>query len=168
MRTHSKDVEKMCRKLGATCSGRDARGSNWVFPDGAAYLVQRSLKGSAASDIMHRLQRRYGRVHNSVSAFPRVPAEDVPAVDLSRLVASTHAKMRMRLMEAQSPDASFAELARTVTNPRFVVLTPSTEELVWVGETLAVPLAFEDNAIVIKSVLWRSAHMYRDNPRESA
>lgn len=164
MRTQRKDVEKLFRKLGATRAYRTDHSTVWEFPDGARHEVRAGISGTHASKLMRDVQDRYGKVQTSVASWPRV--EDAPTVDLTRLVASTHAKERLELMSRQSDEATFAELTRCITHPRRVVQTPGRGNLVWVGESLAVPLdCTDDGAIVIPTVLWATADRYEDNPR---
>lgn len=160
-------LRKVFREYGATrerLSGRDARDvARWVFPDGRSVGEPADPSPQWVAAQIQTCQERYGFLPGGANAG-LVKRSGRPRIDLDRLVASEHAKERLRLMQDQA-DVSFQEVLHCIRLAERVLWSDVHGTWLWVRGRIAVAVAEEGDRLVITTVMWSSDELFQEFPR---
>lgn len=152
------------KSYGAVPSVREARGTVYLFPDGYRLYVYHQIDQKGSRALLSDVGARYGRRHPQAwKAGVRVSG--APNIDLERVVASDHAKERLRLMQSQRR-VDLRDVLYALKLPERVLWAPRHNSWAWVRGDIAVPITFAaDGSQVIRTVLWASEELWESNPR---
>lgn len=164
MQKDPKKFVKVClEQLGAEIIERDKYGNRWKLPDDYRVYVRDNLSMGAAHAVVKEAQLRIG--HQSRPWAAGVKAAGHPRLDLEKVVASEHAKDRLKLMRSQHR-IDMRDVLYALRLPEKVLWSPRHESWAWVRGDIAVPVAFpESGAQVITTILWASDELWVSNPR---
>lgn len=138
-------------------------GSDFIFDDGFSVRLPNDTTPAAAERIVNTLRARYGRIGDRPSEHlsdrPRKPR-----LDLRRLVASDHAKLRLAQMRRQAA-VTDEELLLCLRAPERVRFSDRHGTWVWVRDRLAVAVKETPSVFVVTTILWSTESLFDANPR---
>lgn len=165
MSAERKDPRKYVRSqfenMGAVINNRTNYGVQYKLPDGYLLHVPNRVLMPAAKTYV-----REAREHCTNKQWrPGVKASGHPELDLELVVASDHAKERLRLMQSQRR-IDMRDVLYAMKIPEKVLWSPKHATWVWVRGDIAVPVSFTpQGAQVIRTILWASDDLWESNPR---
>ena len=165
--TSVKDPRKLARKVFREYGGRvhiaDKWGTHYIFPDGSTVLLGDNDHHGIVIEKVETVRARFGGLPGQ--QFGRLGTRPhKPSLDFDRLVASDHAKERLRLMQRQAA-VSFAEVLLTLRTPERVLWSDKHESWLWVRDRIAVAVKDTGQQLVIATVLWTTHDLWEANPR---
>lgn len=160
---HYKRVVSRLKEHGAEPVVRQARGTTFEFPDGYRAYVFHAIENRAASAFLSDIEARYGRPARDWQAGVKVAGR--PELDLERVIASEHAKERLRLMQTQRR-IDLRDVLYALRLPERVLWSPKHKSWAWLRGDIAVAVTFtHDGSQVIRTILWTSDELWESNPR---
>lgn len=160
----TKEVERLCRQLGAIRERRTPYGVEYRFPDGALRHVDSNMKPQIAAAAMRSITETYGRP-KADRQFARDLRASAPPVDLKRMKATDHAKERLAQMRGQVPDLNFTEIlyALRLGHTRW---SAEHGSWLWIGDRVTVAAHVSDDGFTtITTLLWSTSELWALNPR---
>ena len=161
-----KQLAKLIRDYGGSVAQRNRMGITYAMPDGAAVYVSEALTHPQMVDHRRALHRRYGVLPGSGSSS-RVHRSGQPILDLERVTASDHAKIRLGQMKRQA-GVDLREVLHCLRLPERVLWSEEHGSWLWVRDRLAVAVAESGDGFVITTVMWSSADLFVQHPRPEA
>lgn len=159
----AKMLDKEMRTLGGR-RNRTSRGVEYTFPDGAVHLVRTGITPQAADKMVRDMRHRYGRPERALRG-EQVRGAAVPAVDMTKLAATEHARQRLALMKRQG-GVEMREVMSALVCPMRVLWSDAHGTWQWVGERIAVVAHVTDDGVtVIRTILWSTTELWAQHPR---
>lgn len=152
------------RQYGAHVVSKQREHTTWQMPDGARIVVRDTDHHGTVAKRLEELRSRYGPVEqtNSIDRFGT--RANKPDLDLNRVVASTHAKERLALMQSQAK-VTFQEVLHAIRIPERVLWSDRHGSWMWVRDRLAVAVVETGDSFVITTILWTSNDLFEQYPR---
>lgn len=160
----AKRLDREFRAMGATRVDRSSHAVSYRFSDGARREVPSNIGPANARSFLSDMQRIYGgHVRDPLGMTERRPG--IPDIDLTRLVASNHAQVRLTQMSHQA-GLQMAEVLLALRIPHRVLWSSMHDSWLWVGERIAVAVSVDQTGFAtVRTILWTQQEMWDANPR---
>jgi hypothetical protein len=158
-----KRASQIFRDRGAVVTERHRYWTTYKFPDNRTVSISKDERVAVTLAKIKDAQERYG--YDTPDLFREyVSTGGKPRLDLDNLVASTHAKERLALMQQQSK-ITYQEVLHTLRLPERVLWSPVHESWCWIRGRIAVAVADSRGTQLITTVMWTSQELFEENPR---
>lgn len=146
---------------------RAPNGTEYTLTTGRVVFVSDNISQASASSLLADIRKEAGVARPNTT--PKVLREErtpKPVINLNRLVASKHAKLRYALMKAQSPKhCNDDELLYTLRCPLRAEYSPRHGSWIFVGEHISVAVVDNEGRTEVKTLLWSKSELWDAFPR---
>ncbi len=160
----AKRLDREFRSMGAARIQRTSAYVAYRFPDGARREVRTNIGPANARALLADIQAIYGgRARDPLGMTEK--RHGAPDIDLTRLVASNHAQIRLTQMSHQA-GLQMTEVLHALRIPNRVLWSEIHDSWLWVGERIAVAVSVDIlGHATVRTILWTQQELWDANPR---